>query len=191
MLIVITHWKSTGDEARIIEQISKYDTTMIHVRKPGYTLDDMRQWLARFSNKAIRNMMLHQHHQLSENFPVAGLHFKEKDKKNVNTSFWNPNLKSSAAYHDLTLAQHQTEFDYCLLSPVFDSISKSGLNGEKFHVKATNKPIIALGGVDTENISTTRSLGFQGVAVLGALWYNKNPFEAFKSIEKNYKKAYE
>jgi thiamine-phosphate pyrophosphorylase len=69
-------------------------------------------------------------------------------------------------------------FDYMFLSPVFDSISKTGykprytpeqLNDAK--VKGVvNSRVIALGGICAERISVVRRYGFGGVAVLGSLW---------------------
>ena len=68
--------------------------------------------------------------------------------------------------------------DYVFLSPIFNSISKSGYNSafskEELHNamkqgKIDNK-VIALGGVSSANIDTVKDLGFGGAALLGDIW---------------------
>ncbi len=190
MLLLITHWDRVTDEVEILRQIAKFDSTTIHVRKPGYTVESMKKWLAQFSEATTRKMVLHEHHQLAEHFPINGIHYKESNKKYVNRSLWNPGLTISAAYHDLTQAQHQTEFDYCLLSPVFDSISKEDLKGRNYQVPSSRRPVVALGGITANNIGFASQLGYQGVGVLGSVWCNTNPLKAFKTIEKTYEIEY-
>jgi thiamine-phosphate pyrophosphorylase len=83
---------------------------------------------------------------------------------------------SCHSFEEITVAQ--AEFDYMFLSPVFDSISKTGykqrytpeqLNDAKAR-GVINSRVIALGGMNVERISMVRRYGFGGVAVLGALW---------------------
>jgi thiamine-phosphate pyrophosphorylase len=83
-----------------------------------------------------------------------------------------------------------------LLGPVFDSISKHGYKS-KFSrdelkegiaewraLKPGNSEIklYALGGIDAENIKELEELGFDGAAVLGAVWNYADPIGAFERI---------
>jgi len=47
-----------------------------------------------------------------------------------------------------------------------------------------NRPqkLFALGGVEAENIAELASLGFNGAAVLGAVWHSPDPVEALLEI---------
>lgn len=84
--------------------------------------------------------------------------------------------------------------DYVFLSPVFDSISKPGY-GSAFTPEQLqwarargiiNRRVVALGGIDAENIPVAALCGFGGVAVLGALWGDDsgNPGEVARRFEK-------
>ena len=87
--------------------------------------------------------------------------------------------------------------EICLLSPVFDSISKfgykagfgrqelrDGIAAWKDFQKKENRSqkLFALGGVEAGNIAELAELGFDGAAVLGTVWHNPDPVEALKEI---------
>lgn len=191
MLLLITAQNNVEHEASILEEIGTYDSCMIHVRKPGFSQEQMKQWLEQFSTRTLEKMMLHQHHHLCANFPLRGIHFKESEKdRNIKVAR-STKLMISAAFHDPFQAQWQNQYHYAILSPVFDSISKTQLKGKNFHIHTSVKPIIALGGITTKNMKVARNLGFKGVAVLGSVWQNNDPLKAFKAIEKTYKIVYE
>ena len=64
------------------------------------------------------------------------------------------------------------------MSPVFDSISKSDYKRVEFDfTKRQNKEtkLIGLGGIQSENVDQAIRMGFEGVALLGAIWNNSNP----------------
>ncbi len=87
------------------------------------------------------------------------------------------------AYNNLHIA-----FDYTFYSPVFDSISKQDYKAmDKTHlnVSAIKKDIklIALGGVHEGNCLEALNYGFDGVALLGAVWQSEAPVAAFKRIQ--------
>lgn len=66
------------------------------------------------------------------------------------------------------------------LSPIFDSISKSGYNHaftkeQLLEAKSRhliNEKVVALGGIDHKTIPFAVQYGFGGIAVLGSLWEN-------------------
>lgn len=72
---------------------------------------------------------------------------------------------------------YKDECDYLFLSPIFDSISKAGYRSAFSHEQlqraadegVIDRKVIALGGVTPERIPYLHSLGFGGVAMLGAL----------------------
>lgn len=76
-----------------------------------------------------------------------------------------------------------------LLSPVFDSISKSGYRGNPRLLSAQNKseievyPVLAMGGVMPENYMGLFEKGYSGAAVIGSVWDDPlgavHAFEAF------------
>ena len=74
--------------------------------------------------------------------------------------------------------EHKRNCDYVLLSPVFDSISKKDYHANytseelrKAHKAGIiDKKVIALGGIDADNIRQVKDYGFGGAAILGAIW---------------------
>ena len=76
------------------------------------------------------------------------------------------------------MKEHKKNCDYVFLSPVFDSISKLNYHANytpeeirKAHKAGIiDKKVIALGGIDTDNIRQVKNYGFGGAAILGALW---------------------
>ena len=100
-------------------------------------------------------------------------------------------------FHSLgEVESYKSKHEYAFLSPVFDSISKSGYKSkfdlselESFLKKIKNSEeqkrsrFIALGGIDESRIETCRAIGFMGVAVLGAVWKSNNPTEKFLRLK--------
>lgn len=63
-------------------------------------------------------------------------------------------------------------WQYLLLGPLFDSISKKGYRGKAHLFTAVPPNCIAIGGIDASNITHAKAMGFQGAALLGAIWQN-------------------
>ncbi|MGZ4048350.1 MAG: thiamine phosphate synthase, partial [Bacteroidia bacterium] len=55
-------------------------------------------------------------------------------------------------------------------------------------LKNNNTKIIALGGIDENTIQEAINLGFDGAAVLGAIWMSKDPLEKFINLQNSLKK---
>lgn len=68
--------------------------------------------------------------------------------------------------------------DYVFLSPIFDSISKSGYRSAFSYARlrdaadrgVIDEKVVALGGVTFDKIPLLSSLHFGGAAMLGAIW---------------------
>lgn len=80
--------------------------------------------------------------------------------------------------------------DYITLGPVFETPSKSGLlqptgTGEMQNIKNEVKiPVIALGGINVENVEAVLAAGADGIAVISSIMYADDPEEAAKSLYK-------
>lgn len=88
-------------------------------------------------------------------------------------------MTASASLHSLAdvAAASGDVYDYVLLSPVFDSISKQGYGAAGFpraQLTATLAscpvPVLALGGVSSSTAAAAADLGFAGAALLGSVW---------------------
>jgi len=124
-------------------------------------------------------------------------HWKEAERKDYQPDMLPSDMVYSTSVHYLTdILDLPACFRYVFYSPVFPSISKPGYNPqislitlkqdlEKLRKKNAELPqIIALGGVQAENVKKVKDTGFNGVALMGALWQVDDPVRAFKEIKK-------
>jgi len=81
-----------------------------------------------------------------------------------------------------------SRFNYVLMSPVYDSISKQGYRSgySKDELKQAqesgviHEKVVALGGISEVNLAEIKSLGFGGAALLGDIW---NRYHTWKDAE--------
>lgn len=182
-------------EPSLVEAMASEGLERYHVRKPGVALEELRTWLARFSDRVRGRMVLHQHHGLVEEFGLLGRHWKDDGSAPARPA---PGRFASRSCHDLLELTGKYEgYQAILVAPVFASISKPGhgphpgtdwlawmrvvskLGGQ---AASRRTPIYALGGVDASRVSSCREAGFQGVAVLGAVWGAADPLKAYLEL---------
>ncbi len=205
MLIVITSPDRIENESELINQLFAEGLEILHLRKPTWIKPAYESLLKSIPPEHKRKVVLHQFHELASKYNIKGLHLREENRLQISVTelvelkkeLKRKNLTISSSFHSSEeIERHKNVFDYVFLSPVFDSISKPdylrndalGRMNDKW--KSTIKTdIIALGGIDASNISKTKEMGFNGAAVLGAIW--KKPemaLKTFKQIRTNYLK---
>ena len=160
-IALISSPENFAGEHEILEQMFERGLKMLYARKPQMSEPLLERWTIGFDVKWHNNI-----------FPWRG---------------------SAHSFEELK----KTSADICFLSPVFDSISKFGYKA-KYNIQELKEGIaawrdfqkkenrsqklFALGGVDSENIAELESLGFDGAAVLGAVWHSPDPVEALLEI---------
>ncbi|HYG39090.1 MAG TPA: thiamine phosphate synthase [Cytophagales bacterium] len=159
-----------------------------HLRKPFFNEQELRSYLASLPDKYHKHIVIHSFHHLSGEFQIRGIHFTEKERlKRIYKEF--PSY-ASASFHDLNeLLAWDIKYDCVFVSPVFDSISKEGYLSAFKKEELSNvlqkipQEVIALGGIDQNNIKEVKEMGFKGAAFLGAIWRSDNPLEKFRLIK--------
>ncbi|UNY99921.1 thiamine phosphate synthase [Zhouia spongiae] len=192
MLIVITAENLIVNECRQLNAMFAAGLQILHLRKPGYTEKQYTKLLMGIETHYHQRIVLHDHHRLCKKVKVKGIHVKEAFRKQLGDRLYDylQNYKKdgftvSSSFHDVeTLKSRVPFFDYVMLSPVFDSISKEGYHGKGFMVEGIKDNIIALGGVTGDKLKSLLEMGYSGAAVLGAVWKANNPQEAFSDIMK-------
>ncbi|APD08202.1 thiamine phosphate synthase [Flavobacteriaceae bacterium UJ101] len=192
MLIVISQEENSTNEMMVLQQLFELGLTTFHLRKPFQTIEETRHYLNKIPSKYHSNIVLHQYHELVDEYNVKGIHLKENDR--VKRAFeleddilffkkkYNKTVSSS--FHALKgIVNSPILFDYVFLSPVFHSISKKNYSGKQFDVHSIHQKTIALGGISFTTIPKAIKLGYDGVAVMGSIWKNKNPIVEFKKIQ--------
>ncbi len=176
-LIVLSYPEFFDKENDVLTQFFEMGLQCFHLRKYGSSELVIRQFLDSLPQQYLNRIVLHHHHHLAEDYEVSGVHF------NTYTPYQNPvsNLKQSASCHSIEeLEALSDKISYSFLSPIFNSISKPEYKSafvDHFSLKQqlksiSNVEVVALGGVSADKIETASQLGFDGVAVLGAIWGN-------------------
>ncbi len=105
---------------------------------------------------------------------------------------------ASRSCHDLaTLREALGVYDLVFFGPVFPSLSKPGYGpkdvqvgealGALLYTRNANErrtAVIAIGGITAATAPRARALGFDGVAVLGAVWLAADPRAAFLDLQR-------
>ncbi|MBU2996548.1 thiamine phosphate synthase [Cellulophaga baltica] len=194
MIVVISPEKDVKNEIGILNQLFKAGLEYYHFRKPDKNLQQHCDYLNQVEEIYHNRIVLHCFHELINDFNLKGIHFQEQKRKDHidNPGRYFKNLKmygktiSSSFHEPEELEDCYFEFDYHLLSPVFNSISKVGYKGRIFDVNGIDKTIIGMGGVNFKTIPEVLKLGYNGIGVLGGVWNNENPLESFIEIKNQF-----
>lgn len=192
-MIVITNPFFIEDEIDILHSLLEEGLSLLHIRKPDFSKLEMAQFINQIKLEFRDRIVLHSHHFLSEDFGINRIHFSEKERNHLiefSARISKPCRYKSTSTHSIDDFNSLENFDYAFLSPIFKSISK-----ENYHPKTDlfeelksrknyKTKVIALGGIDAENIQKTLKNGFDDVALLGTIWKNENPLKQFKLCQK-------
>lgn len=190
-MIVISDPDPITNETAIINRLFEAGLKLFHIRKPCTSRVDMEKYIDEIHSSYHPKLVLHQHFEITAKFEIHRLHFTEKKR-----AAFNAIVLSLSEGRDwiFSTSTHSIEdfntlsslFQYAFLSPVFESISKAGYN-PVFDLDKTMKRrenfstrLIALGGIDNSNCRQVLHLGFDGVALLGAIWKTTQPVAIFK-----------
>lgn len=179
-LILITPPTYFVEEDKIITDLFEEGLDILHLRKPNTAPMFAERLLTLIPEQYHKRIVVHGHFYLKEEYCLKGIHLNRR----------NPSLPEgykghvSCSCHSLEEVKAQKkQCDYVFLSPVFDSISKQNYHANytpeeirKAHKAGIiDKKVVALGGIDVDNIAEVRNYGFGGAAIMGALW---NRFDA-------------
>ena len=172
-IIVISNPTPIIDESTIIADLFNNGLELFHLRKPFDTIFEIEKLLKNIPEKFHNKIVIHQHYKLLECHNLKGIHIKSNDK--------NPPTKYniiSTSFHSIAELANKNNYQYVFFSPIFNSISKDGYNSKftlkelkaAYNQKIIDSKVIALGGINPDNIRIIKELGFGGVATLGYIW---------------------
>jgi thiamine-phosphate pyrophosphorylase len=159
-----------------------------HVRKPGWTPAELEAWLLALPAAWRPRLVLHEHPHLVAALGLGGRHAKDAGRPDGGPP------AASRACHGLSSLRRLLDFPGSVLfGPVFPSFSKAGYGPapdfpwpELASLLRGARPraarILAIGGITAERLPRCRQLGFDGAAVLGAVWGAPDPVAAFSRI---------
>jgi len=176
------------NEAHTVVTILDNGWDRVHLRHPSASRRDMINLLEKIPQKYHGQLVLHGHFDLSNEFNLGGLHLNHRCPEP-------PRLYTGALSKSCHSIEEVREsagqgFAYVTLSPIFDSISKTGYKSNFSPKKLeelegiTDVPVIALGGINFNRLNEIRRYKFSGYAMLGALPWD-NPTEMSKITKQN------
>jgi thiamine-phosphate pyrophosphorylase len=174
-LILITPPTYFVEENKIITDLFDEGLDILHLRKPDTIPMYAERLLSLIPEQYHKRIVVHDHFYLKEEFKLKGIHLSQRNPTIP------PHYKGhiSRSCHSLEeVKRYKKECNYVFLSPVFDSISKMNYRSNYSNAELRkarkdgfiDKKVIALGGIDINNIKDVKKYGFGGAAILGALW---------------------
>lgn len=193
MIVVITPELIIPDEAETINQLFRSGLSLLHIRKPLTGRNELTGFLDRIDASFYPQLVLHSHYEVADDYGISRFHFREEAGKNGDYERYTGKGTVSTSVHDIeTYNELGKEWEYAFISPVFPSISKKGYgeNTEIIHeISHRNNPdvkLIALGGINENNIREISGHKVDGVALLGAVWESKHPLQVFEKCQRNF-----
>ncbi len=157
-----------------------------HLRRPSWSLEETEAWLRALPVVWRPRIVLHQHHELVKMLGLGGRHEKGDSQRASG---------ASRSCHDLaSLRRYLKAFEQVLFGPVFPSITKPGYAPapdfpwkELTAILDGRSPqeavdVLAIGGVTAERLQRCHDLGFEGAAVMGAVWGEPDPVRAYAAL---------
>ena len=161
-LIVVTTPTFFVEEDKIITALFEEGLDILHLRKPETPAMYSERLLTLIPEKYHRRIVTHEHFYLKEEFNLMGIHLNARNPKEPHDYAGHV----SCSCHSVEEVKNRKHFyDYVFMSPVYDSISKVNYYSK----------VMALGGINEDNLLEIKDFGFGGAVVLGDLW---NRFDA-------------
>ncbi len=185
-LIVITTPTFFVEEDKIITALFEEGLDILHLRKPETSAMYSERLLTLIPDKYHSRIVTHEHFYLKEEFHLKGIHLNAR----------NPKAPHDYGGH-ISCSCHSTEevrnkkhfYDYVFMSPIYDSISKVNYYStytpeqlrEAQRERIIDQQVMALGGINMDNILEIKDFGFGGAVILGDIW---NKFDTYS--DRNY-----
>jgi len=187
MIIVITPELMVPKETDMINQLFQEGLDLFHIRKPWVSRNEMTEFITQIDEAFYPQLVLHTHYDLGKEYNISRFHFREIDRKEEIYKPFAEESTISSSIHDITTYNTlDKEWEYAFISPFFPSISKKGYGLDsaiKEEIQHRNNPdvkLIALGGIDQDNIHKVFESDVDGAALLGAIWQSEEPLKVFK-----------
>jgi thiamine-phosphate pyrophosphorylase len=194
MIVLISPEEAFEEEINLVNLMFKVGLDRYHIRRPSLDQRGHLAELKTFSKSRYGQISIHGGLPKGAIRKRVGMH-----KKSINDwGVLEASALSSASFHsESEIASDISKVDYAMISPVFDSISKQGYLS-KYSAKEwlelnkkrkTTHPksiLLALGGIKEANLEVVFNMGFDGVALMGAVWGTSDPLVTFTKISKKW-----
>lgn len=180
-----------------INQLFEDGLELLHVRKPKFSIGELRTFISDIDSKYYNKIVVHQHYSVANEFGLKGIHISKRKRNNwlfrnfhmlfIKSMYSERTISTTfSSVHELK-ATYLT-FDYAFISPLFNSnytgnsffcFSKSDVMDMLARKKM---PIYGLGGISENRIKLLEEFGFDGVGLQSAVWKSVDPIKSFRNI---------
>lgn len=194
-LILLTTANFFVEEHQILTALFEEGLDILHLRKPNTEPVYSERLLQLLPSCFRKQIVVHDHFYLKNEYNLKGIHLNQR---NADIPQNYKGHISCSCHSAEEVANFKKKCDYVFFSPIFDSISKGGYQA-KFTAtelndfskrKIIDKNVMALGGVDLENIPFLKELNFGGIVLMGAIWnkFNIHQTSDFKELITHFRK---
>ncbi len=195
MLVVVSPESDDRRERTVLADLLAAGLVRYHVRKPGWSERRLEAWLRELPSEWRPRLVLHGYQELALRLALGGRHWPDAEAP-VDPP---PGaVLCSRSCHGLAALEGSLgRYDSVLFGPVFPSLSKPGYGPrgdasmdalsrllEASRGVGRRTSVLAIGGVTAERLPAVRALGFDGAAVLGAIWQAEDPLRAFEELRR-------
>lgn len=177
-IVVITPPTPVDNESVMIERLLGAGADIVSLRKPAIGERYIESVLQNIRPELRKRIRLHDYPHLARAFNTGF----QLNSRIANAEGISPSMLSKSC-HSLAEAAEARDVDYVTLSPIFDSVSKPGYNSRfdisNIDLSSIKAKTIALGGVTLDRLPLLRKAGFDGAAMLGDVWRNRESFDSF------------
>lgn len=174
-LILMTTPYFFVEEHQILNALFDEGLDILHFRKPNTEPVYSERLLTLIPECYRKRIVVHDFFYLKNEYKLKGIHLNHRNPELP------PKYKghiSCSCHTPEEVMLHKKKCDYVFLSPIFDSISKEDYSSTFTKAdlqvlarqKVIDRKVMALGGVDLENMATIKALGFGGAVILGDIW---------------------
>jgi thiazole tautomerase (transcriptional regulator TenI) len=144
------------------------------------------------SNKIpFSKLIINSHLPLAIQFGCAGVHLPEHLKVDKNWQSPVRQMRIGRSVHSLAGARkvEMEGIDYMMVGHIFPSLSKPGLPPlglEQLRqiVTAVRRPVIAVGGIQVDQVQQVMATGCAGIAVLSAVTQHPDPLQVVQAFRR-------
>lgn len=163
------------EEDKILTTLFEAGLENLHLYKPGSEPIFSERLLTLLPDDYYGKITVHDHFYLKEEFKLKGIHLNNCQAE---IPYGYRGNVSRTCHSISELKEAKKNSNYVFLKTLFDSQSnpadKSTLSIEELKEASRkgliDKKVYALGGMNLDNISIAKSLGFGGVVICGDLW---------------------
>jgi thiamine-phosphate pyrophosphorylase len=183
-IVVISPEAEDPRELGALEGFISAGLERYRVRKPSWTAETLESWLTAVPASWRARMILHQHHSLAPKLGLCGVHDRDREQPTAGA-------RSRSCHGIVSLRRNLPLYESLLFGPVFSSLTKPGYGPpadfpwddlRSILSERRNAHVLAIGGVTAGGLARCRELGFDGAAVLGAVWNQSDPVAAYVSL---------